>query len=282
MVDFNALEKPYFVGEIGINHNGDMSIVKKLLDAVFACNWDCAKFQKRDPATCVPEHQKNIMRDTPWGRISYLDYRYKVELTAKNYSDINSYCKQKPIDWTASVWDIPSLEFITQFNPPFIKIPSALVTDLELIRRLCSTNIPLLISTGMSTLEEIDSAVNLIISKTHNPVIMHCNSAYPTPVDQINLRVIDTLRQRYGCTIGYSGHEEDLEPTVLAVSLGAKVIERHITLSKKLWGTDQHASLEILAMDMLYKRCADIEKMLGSPDKQVTEAEIKTRKRLRK
>ncbi len=281
MVDFNNLDKPYFIGEIGINHNGDIDIAKRLIDASFACQWDCVKFQKRNPDVCVPDHQKNIMRDTPWGRMTYLDYKYKVEFGQHEYDVIDDYSKQKPIDWTVSVWDLDSLNFIERYNLPFVKIPSALITDTELIMETAKTKIPMIISTGMSTIEEVDTAVNLIMKEGVNPIIMHCNSSYPTPKSELNLRVIETLKDRYDTTIGYSGHEEDLEPTVIAVSLGARVIERHITLSHDMWGTDQKASLEVHGMDVLRKRCIDIESMLGSPNKVVTESEIPIRKKLR-
>ena len=281
-MDFSNLKGPYFIGEIGINHNGDLQIAKKLIDAIFACNWDCAKFQKRNPDVAVPEKQKSVMRDTPWGRISYIEYKYKVEFGQKEYEYISKYCKEKPVDWTASVWDIDSLNFLTQFDIPFIKIPSAKITNDELIIESAKTQIPLCISTGMSTVEEIDKAVNLAEKYGKPPVVMHCNSSYPTPHDEVNLNVIRFLAERYpDCIIGYSGHEKDLEPTVIAIALGAKVIERHITLSHDMWGTDQESSLEVLAMDMLKKRSKDIRKILGSDRKTITKSEIPIRLKLR-
>jgi len=281
-MDFYKLKEPYFIGEIGINHNGDLQIAKKLIDAIFACNWNCAKFQKRNPDVAVPEKQKFVMRDTPWGRISYIEYKYKVEFGQQQYEYIDKYCKEKPIDWTASVWDIDSLNFLTQFDIPFIKIPSAKITNDELIIEAAKTQIPLFISTGMSTVEEIDKAVNLTKKYGKSPVIMHCNSSYPTPHEEANLRVIRFLKDRYSdCTIGYSGHEKDLEPSVIAIALGAKVVERHITLSHDMWGTDQEASLEILAMDMLKKRSKDVELMLGSDKKIISKSEIPIRLKLR-
>ena len=281
MVDFNNLNKPYFIGEIGINHNGDIQIAKRLIDGAFACQWDCVKFQKRNPDVCVPEHQKSVMRDTPWGRMSYLEYKYKVEFGKNEYDLINDYSKQKPIDWATSVWDLDSLEFMQQYDVPFFKIPSALITDNELVSETAKTQIPMIISTGMSTIEEVDNTVNLIMKEGVNPVIMHCNSSYPTPKNELNLRVIETLKDRYGTTIGYSGHEDDLEATVIAVSLGAKVIERHITLDHNMWGTDQKSSLEVMGMDKLLKRCIEVEDILGSSEKVVTKSEIKIRKKLR-
>jgi len=272
----------YMIGEIGINHNGDIKLAKKLIDAVNACNWDCAKFQKRNPDVCVPEAQKSVMRDTPWGRMTYLNYKYKVEFELKEYDEINRYCAEKPVDWTASVWDLDSLKFIQNYEVPFIKIPSALLTDERLLVETAITKIPLMISTGMSTLEEIDDAVNAILKVGVNPIIMHCNSSYPAKHDELNLSFIPVLKDRYGCQIGYSGHEEDLEPSVVAVALGATVIERHITLDHTMWGTDHKSSLEVMAMDMLKKRIAVVKKTLGVPEKVVTESEMAMRAKLRK
>ena len=282
MVNFEKLEKPYFIGEIGINHNGDLQFAKKLMDAVFACGWDCAKFQKRNPDVCVPEEQKGIMRETPWGNMTYLDYKYKVEFGEKEYDLINSYSEGKPIDWTASVWDIDSFEFMKNYNVPFLKIPSALITNIELISKVAQSEIPIILSTGMSTIEEIDIAVETVLEESNSkPVIMHCNSSYPTPPEEINLRAIKTLEERYNCPIGYSGHEDDLEPSVIAISLGAKVIERHITLSHSMWGTDHKSSLEVHAMDLLKKRAENVELILGDGKISVTESEIPIRKKLR-
>ena len=281
-MDFYKLKEPYFIGEIGINHNGDLQIAKKLIDAIFACNWDCAKFQKRNPDVAVPEKQKSVIRDTPWRRISYIEYKYKVEFGQKEYKYIDKYCKEKPVDWTASVWDIDSLNFLTQFDIPFIKISSAKITNDELIIEAAKTQIPLCISTGMSTVEEIDKAVNLAKKYGKPPVVMHCNSSYPTPHDEVNLNIIPFLADRYpDCIIGYSGHEKGLEPTVIAIALGAKVIERHITLSHDMWGTDQESSLEVLAMEMLKKRSKDVRKILGSDRKTITKSEIPIRLKLR-
>jgi N-acetylneuraminate synthase len=278
---FEHLENPYFIGEIGINHNGDLGIAKKLIDAVNACNWNCAKFQKRNPEKAVPEHQKNVPRDTPWGRMTYLEYKRRVELSGSDYDEIDRYCREKPLDWTASIWDLDSLQFLLGYDVPFLKIPSAMLTNDELVSEAASSGKPLMVSTGMSELAEVDHAINLIIAKGMKPVVMHTNSSYPTPRAELNLSVIPVLKERYDCVVGYSGHESDLEPTVIAVALGARVVERHITLSHDMWGTDQKWSLEVLAMDMLRKRCADIDVILGTALKQVTPSEIATRRKLR-
>ena len=280
-MDFNRLKSPYLIGEIGINHNGDLQVAKRLIDAVFACQWDCAKFQKRTPAVTVPEHQKGVMRDTPWGRMTYLDYRYKVEFEKAEYDIVDKYCREKPVDWTASVWDLPSLEFLSKYEVPFLKIPSALLTHDELLVATAKTGRAVVLSTGMSTLKEVDHAVEVILAQGVRPVIMHTVSTYPAPAHELNLSMIPFLIDRYKCTVGYSGHEEDLEPTVIAVALGAMVIERHITISHSMWGTDQKASLEVLAMDMLAKRIRSVKGTLGHPTKIVTEGEIPIRKKLR-
>jgi N-acetylneuraminate synthase len=279
--DINNLIKPYLIGEIGINHNGSMPVTKKLIDAVHATGWHCAKFQKRNPDVCVPEHQKGVMRETPWGRMRYIDYKYKVEFEEKEYNCIDSYCSEKPIDWSASVWDLDSLEFLMNYDLPFIKIPSAMMTNTHLVREVAMSGRPVIMSTGMSTLEEVDGAVNNVMKYTDEFALMHTNSSYPTPVDELNLRLIPFFKSRYDCVVGYSGHEHDLMPTVLAVALGAQVVERHITISHDMWGTDQKSSLEIHAMSMLQKRLANIDRMMGSGIKKVTESEISIRKKLR-
>jgi N-acetylneuraminate synthase len=222
------------------------------------------------------------MRDTPWGKMTYLEYKYRVEFGKEQYNEIDRYSKEKPKDWTASVWDLDSLEFLMQYNVPFIKIPSALITNKELVEESTKTGKQIIMSTGMSTLEEIDESFNLICKHGKPPVVMHTNSSYPTPRAELNLNLIPFYKERYNCVIGYSGHEPDLEPTVVAVALGAKVIERHITLSHDLWGTDQKSSLEVVGMDKLRKRCIDVGDMLGSNIKTVTESELPIRKKLRK
>lgn len=281
MTVFERLTEPYFIGEIGINHNGDLQIAKQLIDATFCCNWNCAKFQKRTPDLAVPEAQKSVMRDTPWGRISYIDYKHKVEFGKTEYDYVDRYCRDKPIDWSASVWDLPSLEFLLGYETPFIKIPSAMLTNDVLLGEAAASKRPLVLSTGMSTLEEVDRAVDLVLKHGIRPVVMHTNSSYPTPRDELNLKLIPFYRERYDCVVGYSGHEEDLEPTVLAIALGATVVERHITMSHSMWGTDHAASLEIVGMDLLRKRAKDIPLILGAADKVVTKSEVAVRAKLR-
>lgn len=280
-IDFEKLSAPYFIAEVGINHNGDLQLAKKLVDASFACNWDCVKFQKRNPDVCVPDSQKKVIRETPWGRMTYLDYKKKIEFGKIEYDYIDTYCQEKPINWTASVWDFDSLKFLLNYNVPFIKIPSAMLTNHALLKESAQTDIPLMVSTGMSTLDEIDEAFKLINKYGVKPILMHTNSSYPTPMNELNLNLIPVLKERYNCVVGYSGHEYNLEPTVIAVALGAQVVERHITLSHQLWGTDQKSSLEVHAMDLLRKRAFDVKTILGSTTKVLTPSEIPIREKLR-
>ncbi|MCM1153903.1 MAG: N-acetylneuraminate synthase family protein [Roseburia sp.] len=278
----NESSFPYIIAEIGINHNGDLQIAKKLIDAANACRWDCVKFQKREPDISVPDSQKNVMRDTPWGRITYLEYKKKIEFGKNEYDYIDKYCKDKPIAWTASPWDLPSLEFLLNYDLPFIKIASASNMDKNLLQAACESKKTLLVSTGMSTLQELDDLVDFLEKYSDGRfILMHTNSTYPTPAAELNLRMITTLKERYQCLVGYSGHEIDLEPTVVAVSLGAKVIERHVTLDHNMWGTDQSASLSVAAMAMLHGRMKEILLMLGNGEKVITETEKAVRIKLR-
>ena len=271
----------YLIAEIGINHNGDLGIAKRLIDASFACGWDCVKFQKRNPDICVPEDQKNILRMTPWGEMTYLEYKYRVEFETDEYNEIDRYCKEKPMPWTVSVWDLDSLKFISDYNVPYIKIPSAHITNLSLIEETAKTKIPILISTGMSDWKMVDDAVEILEKEATSYAILHCNSTYPAPHDELNLNVLLEMQDRYDCLIGYSGHEYDLVPSQTAATLGAKIIERHVTLDHNMWGTDQSASLEINAMDLLKKRLKDITQMLGTREKFITDSEKPVAKKLR-
>lgn len=270
----------YIVAEIGINHNGDVDIAKRLIDAAVHAGCDAVKFQKRTPELCVPPEQRNQMRETPWGYISYLEYRHKVEFGVEEYREIDAYCRAKGITWFASCWDEPSVDFIEQFDPPCYKIPSAALTDAELLRRLRSTGRPLLLSTGMSSMEQIRAAVQLL--GTDKLVILHCTSTYPCPVDELNLRMIETLRREFDCPIGYSGHEVGLPTTVAAVALGACLVERHITLDRAMWGSDQAASVEPHGFERLVKYIRVVESAMGDGVKKVYDSELPAMARLRR
>ncbi|WP_167599138.1 N-acetylneuraminate synthase family protein [Chlorobaculum sp. 24CR] len=271
----------YVIAEIGINHNGSLEVARKLIEGAAQAGCDAVKFQKRTPELCVPMDQRQIERDTPWGRMTYMDYRYKVEFGFDDYSEIDAYCRQMGIAWFASCWDEEAVDFMEQFNPPCYKAASASLTDLALLKKTKATGRPLMISTGMSTMEEVDAAVNEL--GRENLLIAHTNSTYPCPVEELNLRMIHTLQQRYPDNpIGYSGHEVGLATTWAAVALGATFVERHVTLDRAMWGSDQAASVEISGMSRLVSNIRDIEKALGDGVKRVYDGEAAARKKLRR
>lgn len=277
----------YIIAEIGINHNGSVENAKKLIDGAKKAGANAVKFQKRTPELCVPKAQQNIQRDTPWGRISYIEYRRKIELGFEQYQEIASYCKQTDIDWTASCWDEESVEFIEQFDPPFYKIASASLTDTSLLLKAQSTGRPIMISTGMSTMDEIVSAVAALGGddgdKGSGLMIAHSTSTYPCQLDELNLRMICTLKEEYpGAIVGYSGHETGLAPSLAAVAIGAAFLERHITLDRAMWGTDQAASVEIGGFERLVNNIRDIEKAFGDGVKRVYPSEMSSREKLRR
>lgn len=270
----------YVIAEIGINHNGDIDIAKALIRAAKHANVDAIKFQKRTPELCVPTEQRNQMRETPWGYISYLDYRYKVEFDEAAYDEIDRYAHEVGIDWFASVWDEPSVDFLEKYNPVCYKIPSASLTDISLLKHLRSTGRPLILSTGMSTHKQIIEAVHQIGEE--NLVITHATSAYPCDPHELNLRMIQTLQDTFGCPIGYSGHEVGLVTSAVAVGLGACMVERHITLDRALWGSDQAASVEPGGFEKLVKYIRVTEAAIGDGVKKVYESEMSSLRKLRR
>lgn len=271
----------YIIAEIGINHNGSLDLAKMLIDGAVRAGCNAVKFQKRTPEICVPHDQWHLERDTPWGRMTYIEYRHKVEFNLAEYSEIDRYCRAKGIQWFASCWDEPSVDFIEHFDPPVYKAASASLTDISLLKKKKATGKPLIISTGMSTMEEIEAAVKAI--GTDNLLIAHSTSTYPCSLDELNLKMIQTLKARYPTVpIGYSGHETGLAPTVGAVAMGATFVERHITLDRAMWGSDQAASVEVGGFVRLVEMIRDIEKSAGDGIKHVYESELGPRKRLRK
>ncbi len=270
----------YIVAEIGINHNGDIEMAKDLIRAAHHAGVDAVKFQKRTPELCVPPDQRGQMRETPWGYISYLDYRYKVEFDEAQYDDIDRYARELGIDWFASVWDEPSVDFLEKYSPLCYKIPSASLTDVNLLKKLRHTGRPLILSTGMSTLDQIKAAVDLIGQE--NLIITHATSSYPCDPNELNLRMIDTLRNTFECPIGYSGHEVGLVTSAVAVGLGACMVERHITLDRALWGSDQAASVEPGGFEKLVKYIRVTEMAIGDGVKQVYASELPSLRKLRR
>ena len=270
----------FFIAEIGINHNGDISNAKRLIDVAVMAGCDAVKFQKRNPEKAVPPEYKNVIRETPWGLMSYLEYRYKVEFGYEEYEEIDRYCKEKGILWLASCWDEDSIEFIEQFEPPCYKVASASLTDHALLDRFHATKRPIILSTGMSTMEEIETAVDRL--GTERLLIAHSTSTYPCPPEQLNLRMIPTLQEKFACPTGYSGHEVGLQTTYSAVTIGAAFVERHITLDRAMWGSDQAASVEPWGLMRLVRDIRVIEIALGDGQKQIYESEMAARSKLRK
>lgn len=275
-----AGQPTYIVAEIGINHNGDLAIAKRLIDVATTAGCDAVKFQKRNPEKAVPEEYRNLMRETPWGLMSYLEYRYRVEFGEREYAEIDRYCRERGIAWFASCWDEDSVEFMEQFAPVCYKVASATLTDHALLKKMKSTGRPVVLSTGMSTLEEIQAAVQVL--GTDNLLIAHSTSTYPCTAEELNLRMIQTLKAMFPCPIGYSGHEVGLQTTYAAVVLGAAFVERHITLDRAMWGSDQAASVEPHGFIRLVRDIRVVERALGDGQKRVYPSEMKARERLRK
>jgi N-acetylneuraminate synthase len=270
----------YVVAEIGINHNGSLDTCKALIEASVRAGCDAVKFQKRTPELCVPLDQQSRKRDTPWGEMTYLEYRHKVEFNERDYREIDGFCRSQKIHWFASCWDEPSVDFIQRFKPVAYKIASASLTDAALLAHTRKQGAPIILSTGMSTSEEIDRAVQGI--GRERLIICHATSAYPCKPEELNLRMIDTLKSQYQVPIGYSGHETGLQTTVAAVALGARLVERHITLDRAMWGTDQAASVEPAGFARLVRDIRVVEAALGDGKKRVYDSELGIRDKLRR
>jgi N-acetylneuraminate synthase len=274
-------EPVFVIAEIGINHNGSLELARKLIDGAHLAGADAVKFQKRTPERCVPREQWDLERDTPWGRMTYIEYRRRMEFGVREFLAIDRHCRDRGILWFASCWDEESVDFIERFEPPCYKIASACLTDHELLRRTRATGKPVILSTGMSTLDEIDTAVDVL--GRDGLLIAHSTSTYPCAPGDLNLRMIPTLERRFpDCPVGYSGHETGLAPTWAAVSLGATFVERHITLDRALWGSDQAASVEIGGFLRLVANIRDVEKSLGDGVKRIYEGELKQIEKLRR
>lgn len=271
----------YVIGEIGLNHNGDVELAMRLIDVAAEAGADAVKFQKRTPEIATPEHMRDTPRDTPWGTMTYLEYRHRVEFGVEEYQRIAAYAAHRGLHWFASPWDVPSVDVLESLDVPAHKVASASVTDIELLERLAATGKPIILSTGMSTLEEIDRAVATL--GTDNLVLLHATSTYPMPPEEANLRTIATLGDRYpGVPIGYSGHERGLQISLAAVALGACVIERHITLDRTMWGSDHAASLEPQGFAHLVRDIRIIEQAMGDGVKRVFPGELAPKAKLRR
>lgn len=271
----------YVIAEIGLNHNGDVEIAKRLIDVAAKAGADAVKFQKRTPEISTPEHMRDVLRETPWGTMTYLEYRRRVEFGRDEYIEIGDHATMHGLDWFASPWDVPSVEFLEDLGVVAHKVASASLTDTELLLALRDTGKPVILSTGMSTSSQIDRALDTL--GTDRVVLMHATSTYPLEPEEANLRVIATLRDRYpGIPVGYSGHERGLQISLAAVALGAVAVERHITLDRTMWGSDHAASLEPTGLEHLVRDIRVIETALGDGVKRVFESERAPMAKLRR
>ena len=271
----------FVIAEIGINHNGSLDIAKQLIDAAAEAGCDAVKFQKRTVDVVYTKEELDKPRESPWGTTNR-EQKYGLEFTKEDYQEIDTYCKEKNIEWLASAWDVESQKFLRQFDCKYNKVASAMLTHKELLKTIASEKKHTFISTGMSTLEQIDKAVQVFKDANCSYELMHCNSTYPMPVEDANLKVMHTLQERYECNVGYSGHESGVIVSCAAVAIGASSLERHITLDRAMYGSDQSASLEIGGLFKLMEYVRDITKSMGSPEKRVMRTEVPIAAKLRK
>jgi N-acetylneuraminate synthase len=274
-------EAVFVIAEIGINHNGSLELARKLIDGAVLAGADAVKFQKRTPERCVPRDQWEVERETPWGRLPYIEYRRRMEFGEREFTAIDRHCRDRNILWFASAWDEEAVDFLERFEPPCYKAASASLTDHALLQKMMSTGRPLILSTGMSTAAEIAAAV--AAAGRDRLLLAHATSTYPCPVGELNLRMLLTLKSLYPeCPVGYSGHETGLAPTWAAVTLGATFIERHVTLDRAMWGSDQAASVEVGGLMRLVSNIRDIERAMGDGVKRVYAGELPQIEKLRR
>ena len=269
----------FIIAELGINHNGDLEIAKKLIDGAVRCGCDAVKFQKRTIDKVYTREILDSPRESPWGT-TQREQKEGLEFGLDEYQEIDRYCREKGIPWFASAWDLESQAFLRSFDCRFNKIASVQLTNIPLLEMVAEENKYTFISTGMSTLEEIDRAVDIFRDAGCEFELMHCNSTYPMPTEDANLKMIDTLRQRYQCKVGYSGHETGLVISVAAVALGVTSVERHITLDRAMYGSDQAASVELVGLTRLVDMIRTVELSLGDGVKRITESEREVREKL--
>ena len=268
-----TLKKPFLIGEIGINHNGSINLAKKLINLAVTSGFDAVKFQKRDPNISTPEDQKFKLRQTPWGEMTYLDYKKKIEFGSKEFNEIDKFCKKKKIIWFASAWDISSQKFLKKYKCKYNKVASAMLTNVHLLEKIAREKKLTFISTGMSTMKDISKAINIFKKRKCKFILMHCVSTYPCPIEKLNLNLIKVLKKKFKCEVGYSGHESSVSPSLIAYLLGARYIERHITLDRSMWGTDQAASLSQSGMQNLSAILNKAPLVLGSGKKILSKQE---------
>ena len=274
------MKKVYIIGEIGINHNGDLKIAKELIDMCKRAGCDAVKFQKRTIDIVYDSETLDIPRESPWGNTTR-EQKEGLEFGQDEYQEINSYCNRVGIEWFASAWDVPSQDFLKQFNCPYNKIASAMVTNKEFLECVASEGRHTFLSTGMSSLDDIDKAVDIFSNHKTDVTMMHTVSTYPSEEEELNLACMKTLSDRYQLPVGYSGHEISPVPSIIAAALGATTIERHVTLNRAMYGSDQSASLEERGLVNMVNGIRSYETVLGSGDKIITEGEKSVAKKLR-
>jgi N-acetylneuraminate synthase len=270
--------KTVLIGDIGINHNASMDNVKALINAAKKSGLDYVKFQKRTPELCVPIGQRDKIRETPWGTMTYFEYRQKMELSIPQYLEIDRYCKRVGMRWFASVWDVHSLDNMAEFDNDYIKIPSACVTNKELLAQAKDTGIPLIVSTGGCDMEMVDDLVSFAGNNIY--CLMHCTSTYPCKSEEVNLNCINSYR-KYEMPIGFSNHAPSIVPIVAAATLGASMIEFHITLDRSMWGTDQAASFDPPGIERIVRYTRTLETMMGTGVKTFYDSERPVMEKLR-
>ena len=278
---YKKLKKPFLIAEIGINHNGSLKLAKKLIDLAAKCKFDAVKFQKRDLDVCIPENQKSIMRETPWGIMTYLEYKKKIEFSIPQYKQIDKYCKKKRILWFASSWDLNSQKTMRRFKFKYNKVASAMITNTKLLELISKEKKTTLISTGMCNYSDIKKAVKIFRKNKCKFILMHCVSTYPCKEEHLNLSMIEKLKKDFKCTVGYSGHEKIVSPTIVAYMLGAEYLERHITLDRAMWGTDQAASLSEDGIKNLSDIVNKIPGVMGKPVKKYFDEEKRMSQKMR-
>tara|TARA_B100000965_G_C19566328_1_gene746986 strand:+ start:821 stop:1675 length:855 start_codon:yes stop_codon:yes gene_type:complete len=266
-------KKPFLIAEIGINHNGSVKLAKKIIDLAKRYGFDAVKFQKRNPDISTPNQQKNKMRDTPWGYISYLEYKKKIEFNYKEFKQLDNYCKKIKILWFASAWDIESQNFLKKFKTKYNKVASSMLTNLDLIKVIAKEKKHTFISTGMSNIKDIKNCVNIFKKNNCKYTLLHCVSTYPCDDEDLNLNMILTLKKIFKCSVGYSGHESSVSPSIIAATLGATAIERHITIDRSMWGTDQSASLSEEGIKTLTGTINKLSLVLGDGKKIISKNE---------
>ena len=269
------MKKPYLIAEIGINHNGSTSLAKKIIKIAKENNFDAVKFQKRDLEICIPENERSKIRDTIWGEMTYMEYKKKIEFQKKEFNELVKFCKKIKIDIFCSAFDVNSLKFLKRYQFKFNKVPSAMITNTKFLIEVAKQQRNTFISTGMCTIKDIEKAVKIFKKYKCKFILMHCVSEYPCPEENLNLNLIKTLKKKFNCEIGYSGHESSVSPSLFAWMLGANYIERHVTDDRSRWGTDQSASLGPEGMKNLSSTLSKASSFFGDGKKKISQTEKK-------